>query len=211
MKKVNYFLGVVILATVFLTSCKTDEPSNTDVGVVINGIKWATCNVAAPNTFASSPESTGMYYQWNRKIGWSASDPLINSNGVTKWDATVPGGTEWTTTNDPCPAGWCVPSLKIFHTLFDTDKVAHEWATQNGVNGRKFTDKVIGNSFFLPAVGRRGEDGNGELESVNYDGDYWSSTQYDEEHAFFLCFGFSDASVDKYYRNIGRPVRCVAE
>ena len=44
--------------------------------VIINGVKWATCNVDAPGTFAAAPESAGMFYQWNRKIGWSATDPM---------------------------------------------------------------------------------------------------------------------------------------
>jgi len=35
--------------------------------VVIGGVRWATCNVDAPGTFASSPEKIGMLYQWGKK------------------------------------------------------------------------------------------------------------------------------------------------
>ncbi|MDR1808976.1 MAG: hypothetical protein LBR34_01040, partial [Prevotella sp.] len=68
-----------------------DEP-NTD-GVVINGVCWATRNVDAPGTFAETPESAGMFYQWNRSLGWSSSNPLVNSNGGTTWDNSAPSGT----------------------------------------------------------------------------------------------------------------------
>ena len=44
------------------------------------------CNVDAPGTFAAKPEDAGMLYLWNRKIGWSDSAQLINSNGGTTWD-----------------------------------------------------------------------------------------------------------------------------
>jgi len=54
--------------TVSLTSCTSRIH---DEGVVINGVKWATRNVDRPNTFAETPESAGMFYQWNDKIGWS--------------------------------------------------------------------------------------------------------------------------------------------
>jgi len=42
--------------------------------------------VDAPGTFAAKPEDAGMLYLWNRKIGWSDSAQLINSNGGTTWD-----------------------------------------------------------------------------------------------------------------------------
>ena len=61
-------------------------------GVIINEIIWATRNVDAPGTFAAKPEAPGMFYQWNRKVGWSASDPMINHNGEVEWDTSTPTG-----------------------------------------------------------------------------------------------------------------------
>jgi len=43
------------------------KKKRTDEGVVINGVKWATCNVDNPGTFVNRPETTGKIYQWNRK------------------------------------------------------------------------------------------------------------------------------------------------
>jgi hypothetical protein len=48
------------------TAATFAQSANTDLGVVINGVKWATRNVDAPGTFAESPQAAGMFYQWNR-------------------------------------------------------------------------------------------------------------------------------------------------
>ncbi|MCL2328610.1 MAG: hypothetical protein FWC39_08890, partial [Bacteroidetes bacterium] len=145
------------LASVAFTSAKDDElksggsdPKTTDTGVVINGVKWATRNVDAFGTFAATPESAGMFYQWNRPQAWNATDTI-----VTGWDNTLPTGTTWEKANDPCPTGWRVPTLeeqeslfKMFDTEEGTEKVTDEWTTQNGVIGRRFTDKATGASLF---------------------------------------------------------------
>ena len=153
--------------------------STTDPGVVINGVKWASRNVDAPGTFAATPESAGMFYQWNRKTGWSMTDPLVNSDGGTVWDRTMPEGTAWEATNDPSPPGWRVPGLEEFKALLDTVKVYSEEAILNGVNGIRFTDKNNGNSIFLPKAGYRSQrvTGNTILLSAGNYGHYWSSSQ----------------------------------
>ncbi len=51
--------------------------------VLINGVLWATRNVDAPGTFAASPESTGMFYQWNSRIAWSASGEKVPAGHPT--------------------------------------------------------------------------------------------------------------------------------
>jgi gliding motility-associated-like protein len=145
--------------------------------VMINGVCWATCNVGAPGKLVKNPENTGMYYQWNRKIGWSATDPMINTNGGATWDNTVPKGTAWEKANDPSPAGWHVPVYGEIEKLFDTERVSNQWTSVNGINGRRFTDKGTGNSIFLPAAGQRNRD-NGMLVSDGSVGAYWSGTQH---------------------------------
>ena len=76
-------LNIVMVFTVISITAQT---KTTDTGVVINGVKWATRNVDIPGTFAANPEDAGMFYQWNRKIGWTCGEPMINSNGGTMWD-----------------------------------------------------------------------------------------------------------------------------
>ena len=61
----------LFLIALFLTSCGTrrttiQNPATYDVGVVINGVRWATRNVDAPGTFAKNPESAGNHFTWYR-------------------------------------------------------------------------------------------------------------------------------------------------
>jgi len=187
--------------------------SNTgERGVLINGVRWATCNVAAPGTFAAKPEDAGMFYQWNRRKAW----PVTGK--VSGWDSSKPTGSVWTKANDPSPAGWRVPTLDEVKKLLDKDKVNHKWTTVNGVKGRRFTDKATGNSIFLPAVGCRYSDGTldeGYLRgdgtpSGLKDGYYWSGTQYD--NALGFCYEPDYAGLNNCYESRrGYSVRPVAD
>ena len=182
-------------------------------GVVINDIRWATRNVDAPGTFAAKPEDAGMFYQWNRKVGWSTTNPLINSNGGSTWDRNTPTGDTWEKVNDPSPVGWHVPTIQEIRKLLDTDNVSNELAQQNGINGIKFTDKATGNTLFLPAAGYR-NNFDGTLYDVGASGFYWSSMQLDSDDAYFLRFDSGSAvwcSYNSYYRGSGLSVRVVAE
>ena len=174
-------------------------------GVVINGIKWATRNVAAPGTFAANPEDAGMFYQWNKKIGWSSTDPMLNTEGGTTWDTIPATGDTWEKANDPCPKGWRVPTHKEHQSLV---KSGNEWTTLNGVNGCLFGSGD--NTLFLSAsVGRHYN--NGSLEDVNTYGCYWSSNA-SGTNGSVLFFLSTDASANIFgNRTLGLPVRCVAE
>ena len=199
--KAKQFILLAVLS--FLAVTAVAQKTNPD-GVLINGVVWATCNVAAPGTFAAKPEDPGMFYQWNRSTAWPATGK------VTGWDATIPKGDKWTKANDPSPVGWRVPTLEEIKKLLTTDKVSSEWTTRNGITGMSFTDKTTGNSLFLPAVGYRlGSDGT--LGNAGSSGYYWSSTQLGSDNAYILYF--SSGSADWYFdnRNNGFSVRSVAE
>jgi len=222
MKKNLFTFCVAIFATALLTSCgskcdKNDPASEcyedsaltTDAGVVINGVKWATRNVDMPGKFAVTLESSGMFYQWNRKIGWSATDPMVNSNGDDVWDYTMPEGTEWEKANDPCPQGWRVPTIDELRTLLDEDKVAHGTACSD-VIFRSFIDKTTEEILFLPVVGYRHPVGTLLDVGLLY-GVYWSNTQYGEFDACCLSFNSDYANWSGGARRSGFSVRCVAE
>ena len=189
-----------------------------DEGVVINGVRWATRNVDKPGTFATNPENAGMLFQWNRRVGWSATDPMINSDGGTDWDSTEPERTELKKSNDPSPVGWRIPTEEEFYKLLDTEKVTNEWTTLNGVNGRKYTDIATGKSIFLPVTSIRlpngslyyGDDTDGAF------GWYWSSTLCSPDmggyHKSVILHFYSDRTGrGGTYRSGGLPIRCVVE
>jgi uncharacterized protein (TIGR02145 family) len=188
--------------------------SRQDEGVVINGVKWATRNIDKPSTFAANPEDAGMFYQWNRRVGWSTTDPMINSDGGTNWNGTDSEGIVWKKSNDPSPIGWRVPTFEEINTLLDTDKVSYEWTTENGINGGRFTDKVSNKSIFLPATGDRAFGNSGELNISKEMGSYWSSTPSAQQGISFMSqlrFSSVQAGLFGAYRSYGFPVRCVAE
>lgn len=183
------------------------NPLTHDEGVEINGVVWATRNVDVPGTFAEKSEDAGMFYLWNRKIGWSSSNPLVNSNGDTEWYNTPSQATEWEKVNDPCPQGWRVPTKDEFVTLGNSGS---EWTTVNGVVGRQFG--ATPNTIFLPAAGWR-FNVTGALSGVETWGSYWSSTAGNMPSAWFLHFTISSVSAGDYTLNraYGMSVRCVAE
>jgi len=174
-----------------------------DPWVLISGIKWAICNLDAPGTFATHPEASGMFYQWNRKTGWSASNPLINSDGGTTWDSSDIEGDAWEKANDPCPPGWRVPTIAELQSL---SVVTNKWTTINGVDGRIYgSDNDL---LFLSAVGYRV---NGALYYVGIYGLYWSSTANYFNYAHGLSLERDGTGPYSSARTYGASVRCVAE
>ena len=190
------------------------QDGKTDDWVLINGVKWATRNVDKPGTFAATPESAGMFYQWNRKIGWSSTDPLVNSNGGTTWDSSDdPNGTAWEKANDPSPLGYRVPTVAEIQSLLNTTYVNNIWTTQNGINGVIFTDRVTGSSIFLPAVGYRFSF-RGSLFDIGSKGCYWSSTLNASYLAWSLSFENGNVGWNGWSSSVpsyGYSIRPVAE
>jgi uncharacterized protein (TIGR02145 family) len=213
-----FLLGT--LTALMLAGCdkpqdgQNPDPKTTDPGVVINGIKWATCNVDQPGTFASTPQSPGMFYQWGRKTGWSATDPMkaYDANGEipgATWDDTYYEGDEWLAENDPCPEGWRVPTKEDFAKLCDKTNVDRIWSASPA--GYTFTDKATGNSVFFPASGYRNY-ATGVLSTVGSGGSYWSALPNSTTNGYNLNFNSSNVNpVNNNNRSNGFSVRPVAE
>ena len=186
------------------TQVASSTSATFDEGVVINGVRWATRNVDAPGTFAPYPESPGMFFQWNRKKGWNATDEHVEN-----WDNSIPEGTKWYAENDPCPEGWRVPTGEELCLLYDYS----EWTIKNGVNGRIFG--TASNQIFLPATNaRRTVNGNLVRDDMGIDwGNYWGSTSGTPRvsgHSMWFNIGDINpcASAD---RASGLSIRCVAK
>ena len=175
-----------------------------DDGVEINGIRWATRNVdlSTPSGFAASPTASGMFFQWNREKGWASTGDITNY-----WDISAPVGMEWVAENDPCPAGWRVPTLEQFQSLLEAGS---RWATHNDVVGRMFGEDP-NQMIFLPAAGwRYGIDGT---LGADTSGNYWSSTRNADNvmdaNARSLLFNNSVARESSHLRTNGFSIRCV--
>ena len=212
MKRLTNLFALLLIANFTFAACSRDnddnmpDPSVTDAGIVINGVRWATRNVDAPGTFAATPESAGMFFQWNRRTGISTTTPAAGVP-VENWNTASIEGTTWVRANDPCPTGWRVPTMAELSALRDA---GYKWTTRNGVNGVYLG--TYPHRIFLPALGGRGSF-NGTLSGVGMHSDYWSNAAGDGTGARGLELDMERYSVNVFAgsRNSGSNVRCVAE
>jgi uncharacterized protein (TIGR02145 family) len=166
-----------------------------------------------PGTFADNPEDAGMFYQWNRKVGWSNTDPMVSTEGATTWNNANMEGEKWEKENDPCPEGWRVPTSEELLILRNETYVTSVWTTENGVNGRRFTDIANNTSIFLPAAGFRAYDETGIIKYAGNTGRYWSTTVNGTGNAVYhvnFTGGVATADASSNRAN-GICVRCVKD
>lgn len=188
-----------------------------------SGTLWATMNVGA-----TSPEGYGDYFAWGETEPYYNGDsqsPLTWKTGKTagyNWASYTKFGTydlsaypdygftKYNTTNGPTilesaddaatanwGSAWRMPTHDEWKELINNTD--HEWATINGVNGRKFMKKTDRSVFiFLPAAGFRGGSG---LNDQGSSGHYWSSELVEDypDGAWDLRFG--SGAVGANYRS----------
>ena len=201
MKKILYSVLTLILGLVLSSSgCNTMDTPDSDTydkGVEIGGVVWATRNVAEFGKFAAAPEDAGMFYQWNRKTAWPVT------GAVSGWDPSQDAGTVWEPKNDPCPAGWQVPTKAQFEALIASHHYA--WEPLFGVNGCKFGNST--HFIFLPAAGNLSF-ANGAFIVSDF-GFYFAKEQTDTQFANFLYFSPITLGISGYNKAAGVSIRCV--
>jgi uncharacterized protein (TIGR02145 family) len=166
----------------------------------------------------------GHYYQWGRSAvaaagptGPSAGE--ANDGAITGWNTAPASNGDWAdgskTANDPCPAGFRVPTKAQWDAVLDTTlnptrSFPGTWSNSsiNYSSGLRIGSGATG--LFLPAAGFRFSSG-GTLFNRGLNGRYWSSTE-NGNFAWFLRFnnGSADASSGTS-RTTGFSVRCIAE
>ena len=171
-----------------------------------SGTKWATCNVGA-----SKPEEYGGYYAWGEteeKEVYSQDAYMYYKNGEYVNLGSDISGTKYDVAHVKWGGNWCMPTKDDIKELLDN--CTSEWTTLNGVNGRKFTSNINGNSIFLPAAGYRWD---GDLYNAGEYGYYWSSTQNPDVSCFAFGLYFYSGYAFWYgyglYRSYGQSVRPV--
>jgi uncharacterized protein (TIGR02145 family) len=171
--------------------------------------------------FTPSWKLNGHYYQWGRATV-AANGPTGPGSGETNAGYIVVNTTDaangaWVdsikTANDPCPAGFRVPTRAqweaVVNTSLNTVSYGTGWASSstNYAAGLRIGSGTSG--LFLPAAGSR-SGFTGALSLRGQLGYYWSSTEAGSNaRSLYLTNGL--AGVGNISRNSGYSVRCVAE
>jgi uncharacterized protein (TIGR02145 family) len=177
-----------------------------------------------------SGTNNGALYQWGRQtdghevrtsltqpgpLGAPVANRFITNSTIPRDWISPQDNSLWLdaskTANDPCPAGFRVPTRAQWGGLFrdGTANGAPGTATRNTWTwtGNGFT---VGSSLYLPAAGYRNVNG-GSLGSVGTNGNYWSSTVNSANaHSLYLNIGNVNPG-NSNDRGNGFSVRCISE
>lgn len=181
------------------------ECSGIDLGLP-SGTLWADCNLGA-----IAPEEYGIYYAWGETqsktfYDWNTYKYGSDWNLFTKYCTDSEYGLNGFVDNlikllpedDVATTvlgdDWRIPTSEEWIELFMN--TTSTWTTKNGVNGRCFTASN-GNSIFLPAAGRRWDDGFFEEGDC---GTYWSSSLFTDSPYCAWDFNFSS---NRFYLDCG--------
>jgi uncharacterized protein (TIGR02145 family) len=153
------------------------------------------------------------------KVGGIISGWENNSNS----SYPLQNGSNWATDDDPCPAGWRLPTggdpgsdteLADVYKTTGTSFPSDDWNTTNRMVNNFGNFRKFGDYLYLPAAGYRIND-TGALSDRGTFGYYWSSTMNDNSNAYklgFISSSNNDGTTDYHTGGVyGLSVRCVAK
>lgn len=193
----------------------------------INGVIWSKANVDNPGYFGETPDTRGLLYQYDSKIGWPNSSPETSGcpDGmrVGQYDSGV---SDWSVDNDPCPEGWRVPSIEEIRALIgdaqDRRFIWHEPESSGfsipgaiaGISAEEAssaTEEDMKGGIFIPQTGCRNKDtGNQDnwwsacMTSRTRPGQNWDRYVCWMDYQNNFDYNGFDGNAAAY------PVRCVA-
>ena len=188
-----------------------------------SGTLWATCNIGADN-----PEECGDFFAWGEtnpkeSYVWSTyqyckgSDNTMTKYCIDSSYGTVDNKIELDPEDDAATvnwgSSWQMPSFAQISELLYSYYTTSEWTTLNGVNGKRITSKINGNSIFMPASGIYKSSTHLRNDSVGF---YWSRSleTYTTESNISRILLFRSDEIsnnyiqDRYFGLTIRPVLC---
>ena len=164
---------------------------------------WITQNLGSSNQ-ATAPDdateaSSGWYWQFNRKQGYK-HDGTTRTPG-TAWITSISETSDWLPANDPCTiefgTGWRIPTF----TEWTNADANGAWTTYTNTYGSVL--KIAASGFLSNT------DGTLDLRGTN--GYYWSSSQYDATHTYFLRLLSSGSNMASNFKAYGFTLRCLRD
>lgn len=190
-------------------------PEAVDLGL---SVKWATCNIGA-----TTPEGYGDYFAWGEtepkasysgktyKFGYYLDGKLFFNkyNNSSIWGA-IDNKETLDLADDAAhinwDGSWRMPTEQEIRELRSFSNCSWTITTINGIQGRKVTSKINGNSIFLPNTGYKEY---GEFYSGS--GGYWSSSLMAlyTDYAWTIFFDDEEYIIHYFRRWEGHPIRAV--
>ena len=174
-----------------------------------SGVLWADKNIGA-----TTPYEDGLYFSWGNITGHTGDDgydfgtsndgPYASTPGAAL-TGNIPTNGTYDAARHNMGAPWRMPTVGEFQEL--NSNCDSEWTDEDGVEGRRFTSRINGNSIFFPAAGYRY--GTGLYYHGSY-GLYWSSSLYSSASGYDLYFYSTGVNpADHGNRFSGSTVRAV--
>ena len=200
-------------------------------GVILNGLRWAECNVGEFRQFSSSPDDIGCMYQFDNPTPWPGTGDAAPSGYVGGWWDC--GHSSWEAEKDPSPEGWRLPTMQEFEALcgWDVGQKKYIWL-EPSVSGFAVPGAVVGLSpeelagatasdlkggIFIPRSGyRAGGSGSGEIIDKERAAVQTNTTPNENWDRYVYCLGpndwgksWGDWEIKACVRS-AFPIRCVA-
>jgi uncharacterized protein (TIGR02145 family) len=192
----------------------------------ISSSKWLTfaChNLGGLDILTGSETITqahhGDWYRFGAATASLLNVPATSTGSITNWTATSHSdypfqddSQDWLTANNPCPAGWRLPTNDNLAALVNTSN--NSWTNVPGTWGSAGNSqfgnlKKVGDYLYLPVVGHR-KYSDGSLSNRGSYGYYWSSSAGLSSYGQYANFGTGSQSIITTNRSYGFSVRCVA-
>lgn len=190
-------------------NCRWDNTFETNLDI------WNSGNLRGSGKGTSSSAETSSDY--NSYFNWGMKTPSSNKTDYEN-------GASWSSTNNPCPSGYKVPSTAQFKDLVASNPshlvpqgkkvlingeihtIGNAHGFYNGSNDRGMVLVDGSNVLFLPAAGNRYDT---SWRTVGSSGGYWSSTPNGSNAYSLYFYGGDIRPEDDFNRYYGFSVRCV--
>lgn len=154
----------------------------------IPNLEWATRNIGGFRTFVTNIQDFGGFFQWDRTTSFPADG---NQGTPAGWNSVLSATLNWPASNDPCPAGWRLPTNEdwaVFRTMFPAMSLRPTGSLASPGNGIWFaptqaqadaaTFASPGPAIFLPSSGWRNNTGQHAFGNNTAEfGFYWASNR----------------------------------